>query len=89
MYPAGPLLSSGQDNRGSSTVLRRSDGVGVAVAAAVAAAMRGLVLDRDETVVSLLPPSVDGCDALVPDVDYVLSPVRLLTAMRSLTGGRM
>ena len=46
---------------------------------AVAAAMRGLVLDGDETVASLLALSVDRCNALVPDVDYVLSPGRLLT----------
>ena len=51
--------------------------------------MRGLVLDEDETFVFLLALSVDGCDALVQDVDYVLSPGRLLTAMRSLPGKRM
>ena len=46
--------------------------------------MRGLVLDGDETVPSLLAPSVDRCDALVPDVDYVLSPGRLLIAEEAL-----
>ena len=55
----------------------------------MAAAMRGLVLDGDETFVFVLALSEHGCDALVPDVDYVLSPGRLLTAMRSLPGKRM
>ena len=35
---------------------------------------RGLVLDGDETVVSLLALSVDGCDTHVPDIEYILSP---------------
>ena len=40
--------------------------------------------DGDETVVSLLALSVDGCDAVVPDIDYVLSPGRLLIAEEAL-----
>ena len=38
----------------------------------------GLDLDGDETVVSLLKLSVDGCNDLVPDVDYILQPSKLI-----------
>ena len=54
---------------------------------AVAAAMRGLVLDGDKMFVFLFALSVDRCDALMPDVDYVLLPGRLLIAEEALRRG--
>ena len=47
----------------------------------------GLVLDGEEETVKLLQLSVDGCDALVPDVDYVLSPGKLIIKGETLRRG--
>jgi len=47
----------------------------------------GLDLDGDETVVSLLKLSVDGCNDLVPDVDYILQPSKLIITSDALQKG--
>ncbi|KAL9183583.1 hypothetical protein ACHAXT_004439 [Thalassiosira profunda] len=47
----------------------------------------GLHLDGDERVVSLLALSVDGCDALAPEADYVLTPGKLLIKAATLLRG--
>lgn len=47
----------------------------------------GLDLDGDETVVSLLKLSVDGCNDLVPDVDYILQPGKLCIRSHALQRG--
>ena len=47
----------------------------------------GLDLDGDETVVSLLKLSVDGCNNLVPDVDYILRPGKLCITSDALHRG--
>ena len=47
----------------------------------------GLDLDGDETVVSLMKLSVDGCDTLAPDVDYTLSPGKLFINAETLLKG--
>ena len=47
----------------------------------------GLDLDGDETVVSLLKLSVDGCNDLVPDVDYILQPSKLIIKSDTLHKG--
>lgn len=48
----------------------------------------GLDLDGDERVVTLLELSVDGCtDALVPDVDYTLTPGKLIIHAKTLHRG--
>jgi len=47
----------------------------------------GLDLDGDETVVSLLKLSVDGCNDLVPDVDYILTPGKLCIKADALQKG--
>lgn len=44
----------------------------------------GLHLDGDESVVSLLKLSVDGCDALAPGADYVLKPGKLIISGETL-----
>ena len=47
----------------------------------------GLVLDGEEETVKLLQLSVDGCDALVPEKDYVLSPGKLIIEGETLRRG--
>ena len=47
----------------------------------------GLELDGDERVVSLVKLSVDGCEALVPDVDYILLPGKLIIKEDTLHRG--
>lgn len=47
----------------------------------------GLDLDGDETVVSLIKLSVDGCDVLVPDADYILKPGKLFIKAETLRRG--
>jgi aminopeptidase N len=47
----------------------------------------GLHLDGDEGVVALYRLSVDGCDTLVPDVDYILKPGKLIIKAETLRRG--
>ena len=47
----------------------------------------GLVLDGEEQCVTLVKLSVDGCDTLQPDVDYILSPGRLVIPSSTLQKG--
>ncbi|KAL7472313.1 hypothetical protein ACHAXS_012641 [Conticribra weissflogii] len=47
----------------------------------------GLILNGDEQFVKLLSLSVDGCGALVPDADYVLSPGKLVVSPSTLQKG--
>ncbi|KAL7543388.1 hypothetical protein ACHAXR_013343 [Thalassiosira sp. AJA248-18] len=47
----------------------------------------GLHLDGDENAVSLLQLSIDGCDDLVPDVDYILKPGMLIIKAETLRRG--
>ena len=47
----------------------------------------GLDLDGDEGVVALYNLSVDGCDALVADVDYILKPGKLIIKAETLRRG--
>jgi aminopeptidase N len=47
----------------------------------------GLVLDGEEATVKLLELSVDGCDALVADADYILKPGKLIIKGDSLRRG--
>lgn len=48
----------------------------------------GLVLDGEEATVKLLALSVDGCEAaLVPDVDYILKPGKLIIKGDTLRQG--
>jgi len=47
----------------------------------------GLDLDGDEMVVSLLKLSVDGCNDLVSDVDYILQPGKLVIKSDALHRG--
>ena len=50
----------------------------------------GLVLDGEEATVKLLELSVDGCEeALVPDVDYVLKPGKLIIKGDTLRRSKM
>jgi len=50
-------------------------------------AVDGLDLDGDEGVVALYKLSVDGCDTLVPDVDYILKPGKLIITAETLRRG--
>ena len=47
----------------------------------------GIHLDGDDTVVSLLKLSVDGCDSLEADADYVLTPGMLIIKEETLKRG--
>jgi len=47
----------------------------------------GLVLDGEEATVKLLELSVDGCDALVADADYILKPGKLIIKGDTLRRG--
>jgi len=47
----------------------------------------GLVLDGEEATVKLLELSVDGCDALVADADYILKPGKLIIKGDALRRG--
>jgi aminopeptidase N len=47
----------------------------------------GLVLDGEEGAVALLALSVDGCDALIPDEEYILKPGKLIIKAETLHRG--
>ena len=47
----------------------------------------GLVLDGEEATIKLLELSVDGCDALAADVDYILKPGKLIIKGDALRRG--